>query len=563
MTAQTMRRWAGAAIALVPAYVVATTLLAIVLAFQPAPYQDQWSLVAAYREFLRDGASFDWFWRQHNEHRIVFPRLVFLADLAWARGSNLLNLAAILAIQVSGALLFARLALSGRRSILTAAALAIAVTALFSLTQWENLVWGFQVQFVGVYACGGWGLFLFCRAVGEDDRIDWASWAGAMALLTVCTFSMANGVLAGGAMLALAIAARFPARLLLATLGGAAVLAAAYFHGYHMVEGHSSPTLALTHPAAFAHYVLAYLGALFGMPHQAFALGYGMVGAALTALMAAEIVRRRERDVAQLALFGVVLFIGLSAAATALGRLGFGYQQAISSRYVTPSAYFWAALLVYWSRRTTMGERRGLKVAAAGALAVAAAVLVRIQTPMSLVVADWSEHVARGADGLLLGVEDAEASARLFPDRPRLMDWDGFLRAQRLSFYGGPEAGWIGRRVDRVFASAPPQACLGAFDELNPAPGGPAAGWRAKGWAWDRRSHLPARRIVLASGEGDIVGLGARGAPRPDVRRAVPEVWLMKSGWTGVARAAPPGPVRAYAVLWDGRACPIGERPAP
>lgn len=555
------RDWGVLAPAILPVLLAATTLAAVLAAWQATPYQDQWGMVASYRDLLRHGPSLEWFWRQHNEHRIVFPRLVFLADMAWTRGSNLVNLTTILAIQALGAWLFVRLALRGDLRPLTAAAAALAAACLFSLAQWENLVWGFQVQFVGVYCAGGWGLFLFSRAMREPAAVDWRAWAGAMALLGVCTFSMANGVLVGGAMLLVALAVRGSWRLLGATLVVVAALAALYFSGFRPVEGHSSPLASIRRPLELAQYVAAYLGALFGMGRPILALGCGLVGIGLTAAMALQVVLRRERDPAQLAAFGIVLFVGLSAGVTALGRLDFGYAQAISSRYVTPSAWFWAAQFVFWGRFAAAGERRLVGACAGLAYGVAAFVLVLSQGLLFAAVKAWDARVSAASEALVIGLDDPAALAVLYPNLPELQDWSGFLRAQRLSVFAEPEAGWIGGSAEAVLKPAPASACLGAFDVLDaPAPG---AAWRARGWAWDREARRTPRTVVLAAADGTLVGLGRFGEARPDVQQAVPQVWILGSGWNALARPDATGPLRAYAVLRDGRACPIGEKPAP
>jgi hypothetical protein len=539
-------------------YVALTTLTALASARQSAPFQDQWSFIGEYAAVVENGLSFEWLWRQHNEHRILLPRLVFLADLSWARGSNLLNHAVILALQASGAALLAVLAFTGRRSALTGAALAIAVAALFSLVQWENFVWGFQVQFVGVYVVGAWALYAFGRALATDVAGPWSWWSLAMALLAACAFSMANGILVGVAMIVLALAARAPHRLLLATVAVAALLAAAYFHGFEPVKGHSEPGLALRHPAAFLHYVFAYLGGLPGSPFPSRATAAGIVGAALTLAMSWRVIARGERDVAQLALFGIVLFIGLSAAATALGRLSFGHQQAISSRYATPSAWFWAAQLLFWCRHAQM-LGQGARLAAWAVVALAALSIVRLQAPMRVAVEDWSARVGVGADALVLGVADPSTTAALFPNADVLHVWADVLRARKLSIFGEDAAGWPGRPLEQVFEVSPSAACQGAFDALEPVEAGAGEGAKAAGWAWDVAAGARPRRIVLTGLGGRIVGLGAAGVPRADVPAAVAAVTTPSVGWQAVAAPAP-GELRAYAVLRDGRACLLGAK---
>ena len=47
---------------------------------------------------------------------------------------------------------------------------AVVVGLTFSLRQWHNFIWGFQVQFVGVYALACLSILLFVRALVSRSR---------------------------------------------------------------------------------------------------------------------------------------------------------------------------------------------------------------------------------------------------------------------------------------------------------------------------------------------------------------------------------------------------------
>ena len=65
------------------------------------------------------------------------------------------------------------------------------------------------------------------------------------------------------------------------------------------------------------------------------------------------VLRTGFRSRTEVIAFQAMLFALMSAGATAIGRVGagFGVEQALSGRYATGSAAFWAATLVFWCAR--------------------------------------------------------------------------------------------------------------------------------------------------------------------------------------------------------------------
>ena len=75
--------------------VFAQTLYLSVKYFHPLFYWDQWDVVRAYHRWIDGGDGLSLLFAQHNEHRIAFPRLIFLADFALGRGLNIINLTCV------------------------------------------------------------------------------------------------------------------------------------------------------------------------------------------------------------------------------------------------------------------------------------------------------------------------------------------------------------------------------------------------------------------------------------------------------------------------------------
>ncbi len=321
------------------------------------PILDQWALVPLLDKMYRHRLAFADLWAQHNEHRLVFPRLIMLAcarlsgwDLRWELAVNLLLGAGIYAAFAYQARQTARIAgVSAFRRLPPLFAL-----IAFSFRQFENWEWGWQLQiFLNVLAVVGGIIALTGRP------FSWMRLTGAMACGVVATYSFANGMLfwvVGGA--AILCVPRDGRRLLY--LAAWLVVASAVIASYrYQFEDNpimrASLAYGLRHPLAFGIYVVSYLGSLFSIgnlearpywslyaaatPAGLFGLGaLWWVAAALSGAAASD----RETLLPYAAM---VLYACLSALVSAAGRLSIGVVQATSSRYTTISQLFWVGLL--------------------------------------------------------------------------------------------------------------------------------------------------------------------------------------------------------------------------
>ena len=326
---------------------VALALAGVVRAYSPVPYWDIWG---GYLDFYARASSGEWtvWWSQHNEHRIVLARLIFWVDLAFFQGAGwflLLINCLLLALVCAVFLLAGRERLGGTIGFIGY----FLVAWLFSWSQEENLTWGFQCQFILAQLLPLAALYLLHKSASVEKRsLLFFSVAVLLGLLAVG--SMANGVLALPLMTFYAALVRLGWR----RFGVIALLSVislwSYFHEYIAPPGHGSLGQALRENAVgLIQYTLIYLGGPFYNLVRGGSIGLLLAQVAGVVLIFASTafallsIKKPRQSTLQLAMLIFILYVVGSALGTAGGRLIFGVEQALSSRYMTPALMAWAS----------------------------------------------------------------------------------------------------------------------------------------------------------------------------------------------------------------------------
>ena len=282
--------------------VVAVTIFAdtfrlIVQYFQPLFFWDQWATVDDYHRLTSGNYSLSDLLSSHNEHRIAFPRLIFLADFVFGHGLNIINIAAIFLTQLMHAILLSRIGCRVNTGLQSIIVLAIVFILLFSFGQAENFRWGFQIQFVGVYAAASLALWWFARAVEQQQNglpsIGLA--IGAAAMEIIATYTMSNGVICGVVMIFLGLTLRAHAVLTASIAMLTVSLLFAYFFHFHALVYQAPPGFVFEHPDKFIEYTIVYLGSSAGRFGLATAGLLGTLGLALTLFAAVRMILHREQ----------------------------------------------------------------------------------------------------------------------------------------------------------------------------------------------------------------------------------------------------------------------------
>lgn len=546
------QRLAARFLLLIPAVLAVSSIWAVVQTYTPMPFMDQWDIVTLKRAVEDRGLLWIDLFFQHNEHRILFPRLIFLADYAWFEGRNILNLIVNGLTQLLGVLLIVKALDAGRRGPLETLGLAAAASMIVSLAQYENFFWGFQVQFLGVYAAGAWGIYAYFQAdAAADAKRRWAWGLLAVACAVYATFNMANGVFAGFAAALAAVLCRRKLWVSALPLVVAGLLLAIYLQDYNSPAHHASPSETLEHPVRYIAFLMAYLGGPWTFRTPNAAVVAGALGVAATAAMFLHIVvRQRPLTATQRAMFGIVLFIGMTAGVTTMGRLNFGLIHSQSARYFTAALWFWAAQAVFWviaARDWPTPSRRAL----AGVLVLALLMFVPMQWLGLKQIREIQQSLLAGESAVLGDVYSHDVLRFMHPDTNAVLERGRWLESQRLALYADPRPtpGPLSR-----WTIVDPSRCRGSFDGAKIEAGATAQGF---GWGWDLRGRRRVSHVLIADDRGSVIGVSETGLHRPDVDRALPEVTHSRVGFVNVFPLRE-GELTAFGQLADGTLCRLG-----
>ena len=377
---------AGIGAGIASAYIVITT-------YSPLPHWDEWAL---FDHLATGNASLSWLWAQHNEHRILVPKLLFLLDLYFFRGTQAFLLTSIFFIQLlqTALLSFSLWTLGGLRGSAWRTGTGLIAYCILCPTQQENLIWGFQLQFVLPAAMATLAVLTLLLYYRKPH-----AWLLALSILaaTIATWSLANGMLLwpllligalllqksglGSAGLQACVPGREPKTLsplrsststakeelsgashrgpegphypsqncravIPAILLFAAANIALYLYRYHR-PGPSAefPGLLLAADRTL-HYVAVYFGSTF-VRHSSgwIPLLAGTAGLwVAVAIMIRTLPQRGTSSLLQLELSLLMLLCIATAFLTASGRLHLGLEQATASRYQTFALLFWCSL---------------------------------------------------------------------------------------------------------------------------------------------------------------------------------------------------------------------------
>ena len=337
-----MKRLPIAALILIASPAIALALL-LYLYGVDVPFWDQWSVLGLAEAFRLHILTFGQLFAQYNEHRLLFPRVLLLGIDAPAHGNVKYELAALwlLALVVLvNVYRLARLTLQGT-AVRLLTGMFLASLLIFSPIQYQNWLWGMQVDMLLPMACLSTALVVL-----YSNRGAWLNLAIAAALATVAGYSYLNGLICW-VLLIPAMLQQFkskPAKLRAALIWAALAVInlAAYFHDYRFLGSRPELSDLLAHSELVIISFLGFLGSpmSFGTGINEERLAH-FIGAAivLLALIAGLRFIDSRRKPGMLWLCLPWLTIGAYALVTAvivtLGRATSSPQRLLESRYTS------------------------------------------------------------------------------------------------------------------------------------------------------------------------------------------------------------------------------------
>jgi hypothetical protein len=510
--------------------VALTSIAGVVLNYSPVPWWDQWfGNVDWYMK-----AEQSWwpaFWSLHNEHRLLFSRLIFYPDMRWFGGVNILSfignvvMCGVMALAIWRAAIY-RADLSRDAKI---AFTGISLAFCFSWMQSNNFTWAFQNQWfaVGVFAL----LAFHGLSVSFHNGYSRRWFVAALLAGLASALSMANGNLVWALFLPLMVYWRFPSRFIVVAAVTAVVEVIGYFYHAQGATGslpHGTFRYVITHdPIGLVRYALAYLGSpayyAFGRFGEATLGGLLVVGGALLGVVTA----LKNRDMKAMPLLALTAFICITALATGVGRLTLGLENVFQSRYATNGLLAWVSILLFW---IVNSKRETVKTWLHGGTGIALLMIVICQ-PAALRV-DHDMLFQRLVAGQAMRQE-------VFDKRYEKILWDAGDAIQPIVIAAKKEQISILRPAAMGYDNPPArieatEVCRGGYDSTKPTE---TPGWqRAEGWVYTDGKE--ARTVVITDTSGTTVGEGVVGALRPDAATAVGSK-NQRLGWVAFYRETP------------------------
>jgi hypothetical protein len=554
------------------AITVAITLRIIQVTYFSLPLFDAWDYWRSYPGFLT--SPFKWLLAQHNEHRILVPRLFFLLDHHLFGASNVFLLTCIVLIQGAHILLISHFICRGGKlsTFGTVATVSGLTVALFSAQQFTNFTWGFQIQFVLVYFAAA-GSFAALVKGSKAARANLWVWVGC-ASGVVATFSMANGLFVWPLMMLCALCLRLRKRYLLLIFVVGIACAALYLHGYVKPPNQTAdPWVSLGRLPQVMAFMTTYLGSptddllksvmvIYGVGSENVRLlimslvgGVGLICASVVCLLALR--GRFSGNEWAAGLFHMLTFIIITSFVTALGRITFPLIEAATPRYKTPAILFWTYLiglgLIDWVKHRGTSDSASNLVLKVSISVLLFLVFVLHQTSWLEFSKDYARTIGEGEIAVVNGVFDEPYWLRVYHTPSAMIEPLTGLRKENLSVFSEAWLHWRGDTVGSHFSLG--TGCTGSIDTVSPVKTPMLKGTRVVGWAW-QAGRPSSNRVILTDDHDRIQGFArTKIQRRPDVQQALGEAGSEDSGWVGYIPGEMPGVIVAYLLQSDGHAC--------
>ena len=342
-------------------------------------YWDEWSIVPLVHAVIHHRLSFGMLWTQHNENRLLVANCIFVL---FGRFDHFDTRAVML---FSGILFVAAFILyvnifrtyAGR----SLGLLSVSIVGLlwFSLEDWQNALWGFQMAWYLIIVC----LFAMLIMLTRPFAPTWFSLACVFAVLA--SYSSLQGLILWPVGLLCLCWQTGPGRRhpkLIGTWAGLAVVTSAlYFWGFNLhAVGGGSLGYDLHHPVELAQYFLAAVGNV--IPNKSTALGaheaLGLIVTVVGGYVCYRSYRQRRANSRIPLPVALIVFAALFDISIAVGRLSFGVGEALSSRYTMANLLLLVGIASYLSAQPSSWARIFTRARSADPSARSSALIVRL-----------------------------------------------------------------------------------------------------------------------------------------------------------------------------------------
>jgi len=485
----------------------------VIRVYSPLPYFDYWETVSKIDQYLHLDPGV--LWQQHNDHRIVFPEIIFAADYIFFRGREIFPIALSAFFYFSLWLVLSRVLL---RDKLPKFALLCGISIAGIVMGWKGgalqVSSAFLIQWSLTMGAAAMALTLLTYV--SAARRSWICLTGTVACAAISSYSSANGLLVWPIVLLAAWILRLT-KVQLAILAASAIgLIGLYFVGYE--ASHNANTAALlTHPLYAAGFVAAYLGMPFSVIRPWIGVSVGVLELAAYLAFIFLALRRGLLSGSGIVLLGFYLLCLLTAVSTAIGRMDPqdpAFMAATAHRYIMVPLAAHAALILaaIW---LSGHFRNYFGVAFASIIALGFAF-----TGKSPHIRDWITFAKDGFSNCQLAsvavtsdVNDVSLLKTVFPDGEPVRQWLPILRKHHASSFADDKTDWLGKPAFFAFRLISKERQAGAVTATYPL----ESGLVVLGWTDSPRRIWHPQSIVFLDDQKRIIGYGKKlpnGLPR-------------------------------------------------
>lgn len=503
--------------------------------YTPVPYWDMWIGYLGFYEKILNGGAF--WWSQHSEHRIILARLLFYLDLSIFQGKVIFLIIVNYLLIASTCALFFRILkerLAEQKDIYARKILNYFILAiLFSWIQRDNLIWGFQSQFILAQLLPLLAFFLLHRSFNSQFNSKQLFFLSCLTGL-ISLLSMANSILTLPLMtlFALLLGMKWQRVCTLALL--ACLCTIFYFYDYHTPEQHGDlKNEILSNPAGLLQFLLLYLGAPFYYISGKTSYLLGQLAGLFLIVSSTYFVwysiKKPSNSSLQLAILFFLLYIGGSALATGGGRLIFGLEQAFTSRYQTPALMGWVALLILYAPAIAKGINTKPKLTLPILLLIALLFLPQqikaLHSQQDTLIEGWVAALA-----LELDIKDWQQIALISPPTAVTYAIAKIAVDKDLSIFNHPAIKNVRQLFSKTVSSSTSIQCQGSMDGVSNIKG-VSHYVRVNGWLFQGDNRESPEIIHILSNDR-VVGYAFTGKARPDVKITVASI-AYNSGFKG------------------------------
>lgn len=340
-------------------------------------FWDEWNLIPMIHHFFLGDLTFSQIWDQHNENRMLIPNLFFLL---LARGAHFNTKTGMFVGAFFLIISFALICTIYRKQSPKKIWAFVPVSYLmFSLVQYENSLWGFQVAWYMILSC-------LLGMLACLDREGKSAWTFSMSILlaTLASFSLFQGLFLWPVGLVYIFANDYNLRSKVLWVVFFLSTVILYFIEFDFHNTGGAPVFAsLSHPINAITYFFVTIGSVLPVGSSGTKEGIGIALFLLSIYCIVRAVSSVKLDRAYLLPLALICFVILFDCSLVIGRSGFGISQATSSRYTLYNLLLLIAIYISVARDVSSGFIRG-KMRLLPAIAVGIA--VAIQIPASYVI---------------------------------------------------------------------------------------------------------------------------------------------------------------------------------